>query len=187
MKKTIIVVLTIFGLAIFSGCAGDVDKVEVITHMDTSLTTTEEPSEGETPTVKKPTEEEMLGADFSEERVLVMMIAGIPLDKVYGIEDFPEVTCIEVLEVNAGVREIMQKQIKAEETGDWGELQDRINKNRLYDQEHIKNFKRQLCLILAESGRQNVIEAVRRLSEREDISWVGPDFRLYYPEIIISP
>ena len=176
MKNTIVVVVAIVGLAIFSGCAGDVDKVERSGNMATGLVTTEEPAYGETPTKKRPSEEEMIGADFEENRVLVIMQPGTSLGKIFGIEDFTEVVCIEVLEGNSGVRETMQKQLKAEATGDWSELQDRIDKNRLFDKEHIENFKRRFCLTLSECGRQNVIEAVKCLSEREDIYWAGPSF-----------
>ena len=79
--------------------------------------------------------------DFVKDHVLVIMKTGIDLDKIFGIEDFLEIDCIDVVEGNAGARGLIQKQIRAKESGDWSELQERIDKNRLYDTEHILNLK----------------------------------------------
>jgi len=103
-----------------------------------------DPSEGRTgePAARSVTME----GKFAEDRVLVVLKES-DIYKNYGIEDFPEIVdrCISVVDLTSNMVSLIHKQLEAEKTGDWKELQFHVDNAMLMN---IETFKRILCFTL---------------------------------------
>ena len=120
---------------------------------------------------------------FSDQRVLIVLNGESNLDfetytgresslnfKTYTPKDFSEISVARVDDLTGPVMELVQKQLKAEKTGDWSALKKHVEKNMLVKTE---KFKRVLCLTLAERSTENVLNAIRQLKKRDDIFYAG--------------
>ncbi len=95
--------------------------------------------------------------------------------RTYTIEDFPELELLDVIDLTAPTVELAKKQIIAEGTKTWGELQNHIDSQMLIK---LDEFRQILCLTLQEVGKENVLKAIKKLESREDVLAAEPNYRV---------
>ena len=110
--------------------------------------------------------------------VVLSKFASSNYEKTYTTEDFSEIDCSEVFELTALTLELVKKQIIAERTGDWSELQEHVRNGMLMD---LNTFRRILYVRLTNPSVENVRNAINLLEERRDFIYVGPDYYFSMP------
>ena len=145
-----------------------------------------------------------IDSEFSEDRINIVLTGEETFKfKEYTPADFPEVSCCcEVVDLTAGTVELVKKQLKAEETGDWSELQPWIDNAMLVD---LNKFRRILSIRLSVplsygsedkmsekqeeiteaevqrrdkqkcGNKQIVLDCCKKLEERNDLEYAGPN------------
>lgn len=112
--------------------------------------------------------------DFSDDKVIIVLKHNVSLEfKDYTKDDFSEIDCAKVEDLTMYTTEIVKDEIEAYKTGDYSKIQERIDKNMLVD---IDKFHRILCLYLTFPGKENVIDAIKKLEKRNDIISAEPDY-----------
>lgn len=112
--------------------------------------------------------------DFSDDVVIIVLKHSVSLEFItYTIDDFNEIDCIKVEDLTEYTTKIVKEEIEANKTGDYSKLNERISKNMLVN---IDMFHRILCLYLSVPGKENVINAIRKLEQRNDIISAEPDY-----------
>jgi hypothetical protein len=115
--------------------------------------------------------------DFSPESIMIVMGKEASMKpREYSVEDFPEVNINHVADLTTGTFSLVQRQLKAESSGEWDEeLLERKECGMLVD---IEEFRRILCLTIKpeRAFREYVFEAVALLSRRGDIESAEPNF-----------
>ena len=86
--------------------------------------------------------------------------------KEYSIGDFPEVELMQVQDLTIPTTELAKKQIVAERTKNWSEL-NFYSKNQMLLK--VDNFRRVLYLTLIKEGKEDVLQAIKLLEKRDDI------------------
>ncbi|MCL2761818.1 MAG: S8 family serine peptidase [Treponema sp.] len=120
--------------------------------------------------------------DFAEDRVVVVLTKAASMNfRAYTPEDFSEVNCIRVVDSTRLTMEVVQEQLRAEKTGDWSKLKERIEMGMLVN---VDKFKRILDLDLPVQSKENVLQAIKLLEQREDVLYAGPD---YFMELYALP
>ncbi|MCL2761768.1 MAG: S8 family serine peptidase [Treponema sp.] len=110
---------------------------------------------------------------FAEDRVLIVLKKSASMDfRTYTPEDFPELNGVQVRDLSKRTMAVVQEQLKAQKTGDWSRLTKRIEQGMLVD---VNKFKRILCLELPIQSKENVLQAIKLLEQRNDIMYAGPD------------
>ena len=110
--------------------------------------------------------------DFCDQTVVMVLSREASMNfKTYGPEDFPEVVCEEVVDATALTLELVKKQ----RAGDWDSLAQHVENGMLVD---VENFRRLLYITLAERGKENVLNTIRLLQDREDLHYVGVSYAL---------
>ncbi len=114
--------------------------------------------------------------DFADDTILVTL-NGMASKKLkdYAVTDFPELNLIGIKDLTAPTVELAKKQITAERTRNWGELQSRADAQMLLN---VDEFRQILCLTLREGGKENVLKAIKTLEAREDIIAAEPNYRI---------
>ena len=113
--------------------------------------------------------------DFSGCQVAVVLNKTASMDfRTYTPEDFSEVPdIVRVVDASKRTMKVVQEQLNAEKTGDWSMLQARSELGMLVNKER---FRRILYLELPVKSKENVLQAIKLLEQREDIWYVGPDY-----------
>jgi len=112
--------------------------------------------------------------EFADDRVVIVLNKEASMNfKTYTPEDFPEGLFSRVDDSTALTMQLVRKQLEAEKTGDWSELELHIENAMLVD---VENFRRILDLVLMEKSKENVLAAIRILEKREDVLYAGPDY-----------
>ena len=113
-----------------------------------------------------------INAEFADDRILVVLTQTASLQFLeYSSENFSEIGCKFVTEMTPFIvskaREVISEGIAA--------IQNRVEPiidTRL----DLSGFKNVLCLGLQEPGKENVINAINKLLEREDVLSAMPDY-----------
>lgn len=114
--------------------------------------------------------------DFADDTILVTLNGTASKNlRDYSVDDFPELNLVGVKDLTAPTVELAKKQITAERTRNWNELQSRADAQMLLN---VDEFRQILCLTLRESGKENVLKAIKTLEAREDIIAAEPNYRV---------
>lgn len=110
--------------------------------------------------------------DFSDNTIMVVLTNKVSLStKKYVVADFPEISCVEVTDLT---EELWQKVITHQHTVDCNpELETKA-----------ETFHRILKITIADSGKSNVIDCIRKLEKRKDVKRANPN---YVVSITASP
>jgi subtilisin family serine protease len=120
--------------------------------------------------------------EFADDKVVVVLNKEASMNfRTYTLEDFPSGFFRRVDDSTALTMELVRRQLKSEETGDWSELQLYVENSMLVD---VENFRRILDLTLAERSKENVLQTIKILEKRDDVIYVGPD---YFTQIAATP
>ena len=115
-----------------------------------------------------------LADDFLDDSIIVVLKNDFSLiSKTYLCNDFKEINCINVEDLTENSIDILQKQITAEQTGDWSLLSKHKENNMLID---VDSFNRILCLTIGNPGKENVLTAIKELEKRNDVYSVEPNY-----------
>jgi len=101
--------------------------------------------------------------------------------KQYTLEDFSDIGCISVEDMTKATADIIKQQIEAKRTHNWRGLEERQSNQMLVD---VDEFRTILCLELRETGKENVLRAIKQLEKREDVLLANPD---YFVEFFANP
>ncbi|MCL2410256.1 MAG: S8 family serine peptidase [Treponema sp.] len=113
-------------------------------------------------------------------------IIGIILSRSAGFReftpvDFKEIGVIEVIDVTYYCMKLVQSQLEAERTGGWSTLR---QDGEIFWPMNTTTFRRMLYLILPEeSTKEDVLNAIVKLRDRDDVLYVGPNYYIEFPEI----
>lgn len=106
-----------------------------------------------------------LADDFLDDSIIVVLKKDFSLiSKAYLCNDFKEINCINVEDLTENSIDILQKQITAEQTGDWSLLSKHKENNMLID---VDSFNRILCLTIGNPGKENVLTAIKELEKKK--------------------
>ena len=115
-----------------------------------------------------------ISGEFVDDRVVIVLTREASMNfKTYTPEDFAADLFNRVDDSTALTMELVKKQLEAEETGDWSELQLHVENAMLVD---VENFRRILDLTLKNPGVENVLTAIEFLKGHEDVFYAGPDY-----------
>ncbi|MCL2763069.1 MAG: S8 family serine peptidase, partial [Treponema sp.] len=122
---------------------------------------------------------------FAEDRVLIVLKKSASMDfRTYTPEDFPELNGVQVRDLSKRTMTVVQEQLQAQKTGDWSRLTKRIAHGMLVD---VNKFRQILCLDLPIQSKENVLQTIKLLEQRDDIMYVGPDTMIEYCALPNSP
>jgi len=120
--------------------------------------------------------------NFANDRVLIALNKSTTRKyKKKTFLDFEEIGCINVEEITESTCNIVKQQIDARNTGNWSSIIDRQNNNMLVDEE---TFRTLLCLKLNTNSKENVLNVIKLLEQRDDVLLANPD---YYMEFFSIP
>ena len=95
--------------------------------------------------------------------------------KEYTPEDFPEILLDSIEASGPLTHELVLKQLAAQRTGDWRELENHIRNGMLID---LETYHRLLIFTLTGKNTENVIAAINLLEKRNDVQKAEPQLRL---------
>jgi hypothetical protein len=197
------VLITLFCLMIFSGCAGESTKV--LDNKNESMSGKENlpvdknpgnelPSEEKKPVNELPWDENLYGPETQywqdkkywdtltpdnviqgdKVHITLSKFASFNFEKLYTEEDFPDIDLINAFDYMAdNVVKLINMQFEAERTGDWSELQELVNAG--FQLIDLDAYRREVILVLKNQGVESVRNAIKLLEERRDFIYVGPN------------
>lgn len=118
--------------------------------------------------------ESMTINSFADDTVLLVLHESATFNK-HTAESFPEVECLSVQDLTEQTGKLIQRQLAAERSRNWGELKIHVDNNMLVD---IKSFRKILSLKLKNKGTESVLSAIDLLNKREDVFHAAPDYIL---------
>ncbi|MCL2763381.1 MAG: S8 family serine peptidase, partial [Treponema sp.] len=123
-----------------------------------------------------------LASSFADNRVLIVLKKSVSMDfRTYTPEDFPEIPgIVRVVDASRRTMAIVQEQLNAQKTGDWSKLRRRMELGMLGD---VNRFRRILYLELAVQSKENVLQVIKLLEQREEIWYCGPDYVIEFGTI----
>lgn len=102
--------------------------------------------------------------DFSEDTIIVVLTNKVSLsDKVYTPSNFPEISCVEVEDLNESLWQKIRTHKHSIECDPTMEIRE-------------ENFNRILALKIGNPGKINVIDGIRKLEKRKDVKSASPDY-----------
>ena len=105
--------------------------------------------------------------DFADDTIMVVLTNKVSLsNKKYTASDFPEISCVEV---NDLTEDLWQKVINHQHSTS-------CNPER---ETRADTFNRILKLTIFNSGKSNVVDAIRKLEKRSDIKAAEPNYAIY--------
>lgn len=116
---------------------------------------------------------------FAEDRILVVMKNSASLEfKQFEKVDFSEISCRSVNNLTADIGEMMQSKVELlDQVARTGMMPADVNRDEIIEVD-AGEYNQILCLELEEAGKENVLEAIEALEDREDVLYVGPDFEI---------
>lgn len=110
--------------------------------------------------------------DFVDNHVVVILNNAASLKfRSYSSSDFPEIACKSVQNLSTAAAVKVQAKLRGERLAESDISAALMNKNV-----KTETFKTILCLELETPGKENVLQAVKALQQREDVYYVGPDY-----------
>ena len=124
--------------------------------------------------------------NFNDDSVIVIFKESFSdYNKVFSVEDFPEIKCKEIKDLSNHTREVINKK-KTEKI-------DLLKKEKSYSTKDIaisdseiinefdidiEDFINCICIKLSEKGKENVLKTIKILEKRNEILYVGPNYIL---------
>lgn len=116
--------------------------------------------------------------NFVDNRLRVVLTKEATLMfKEYTALDFSEIGATSVIDLMPGSTELAKKQVLAEQTGDYSEIQEYVDNDRLLD---LDTYKILLSITLDKKSKENVLRVIEILKQRDDVEDASPD---YYGQI----
>lgn len=115
-----------------------------------------------------------LAHDFAADGVFVVLSNKASLEfKYFRAEDFQEIGCTAVTDYSGASGEKIEKQVEilSKKSATTREVQS-------VDKEKILTYNQVLYLTIPNSGKQDVLDAIDKLMQREDVIYAGPNY--YY-------
>ena len=113
--------------------------------------------------------------DFADDRVIIVLTKLATRQFLtYVPTDFPEIDCITVTDLSSHTVEWVEKKVLGIPT------QEEMAVN-------VEKFRRKLSLEIGEKGKQNVLDAIYSLQEREDIISAEPSTPMYRASTSVTP
>ena len=126
-----------------------------------------------------------LDDDFADNRVMVVLNNAASLKlKTYTAADFPEIGCASVNDLSTATAARVSAKLRGENVAEiFGARSEGVVFSDFYEV-NVQEYNQILCLTLPTTGKQNVLEAIKLLMQREDVMYAGPD---YYLELFRTP
>ena len=115
--------------------------------------------------------------DFADNRVMVVLNNAASLKlKTYTSADFPEIQCKSVNDLSTASAARVSAKLRGENVAEvFGAKSENIVFSDFYEVD-TTTYNQILCLTLPTAGKQNVLEAIKLLMQRDDVKYAGPDF-----------
>ena len=118
---------------------------------------------------------------FADDSILVLMTREASLKfKTYSTDDFAEIGCRTVSDLSTSAGARTQKALNEAVTTFSSDEQPAFAELSERHREIVSNYKQILCLKLKEPGKENVLAAIERLKERDDVLTAEPDYILTF-------
>lgn len=114
-----------------------------------------------------------LNDSFADDQVIIVFKNEVSLQlKNYTIEDFPEIRC-------SNVKNIAEHSFnKIQAARDAIHLSSDSNKGDIVKDVDFDEYNSIFCLTLEEVGKDKVLDAIKKLQQREDVLYVGPNMQI---------
>lgn len=125
-----------------------------------------------------------LDSDFADDSVIVVMTNSASLAfKEYRAADFSEIDCKSVQNLTDRLDSIMQAKVNGYTDTSQINVSLDIANSASFKELDPQKYTKILNIELKESGKANVLSAIKLLEKRSDILYVGPNYH-YYPQAI---
>jgi len=112
--------------------------------------------------------------NFSNDIVLVVITNAASLKcRTYGVDDFCDIGCISVEDLTQHTRSKVVQQMSQ-------------NSDNISGKIDLDNYHQMLSLKLTIPGKENVLQAIEKLHEREDVLFAQPNFEIYHEDAVTS-
>ena len=120
-----------------------------------------------------------LDDDFADNRVMVVLNNAASLKlKTYTAADFPEIGCASVNDLSTATAARVSAKLRGENVAEvFGAKSESVVFSDFYEVD-TTTYNQILCLTLPTAGKQNVLEAIKLLMQRDDVKYAGPDFAM---------
>ncbi|MBO5323556.1 MAG: S8 family serine peptidase [Oscillospiraceae bacterium] len=117
--------------------------------------------------------------DFTEDCVLVVLTNTASLECFdYGVADFPEIDCTDVINLSSAMTERVESYLAGENIEEkFGAEETDVVPQDFYDVD-IHTFHQILLLKIANGSKEKVLTSIKALEPRVDILYVGPDYTI---------
>lgn len=115
--------------------------------------------------------------DFADDRVMVVLNNAASLKlKTYTAADFPEIQCASVNDLSTAASARVNAKLNGESVASvCAQELGTVVFSDFYEV-NTETYNQILCLTLPETGKQNVLAAIKLLMQREDVKYAGPDY-----------
>lgn len=104
--------------------------------------------------------------NFTDDEVIVILTAEVSFEQIlhdYTPEDFPELNAIFVKEFTEGTTHKIRQYLSEDPSG-------------AMIPDHLQNFRRSFIITLTEKSKENVLQAVENLYQRDDVYAAEPNY-----------
>jgi len=113
---------------------------------------------------------------FTDCTVIVTMTRQASLSlREHGVSDFPEVGFVEVRNLSYAVESNVREQFYGRQVEERSSLSD-VHYGLVREDIDVENFRQIISLTLQEPGKENVLQAIRTLEQRDDVFAAGPNW-----------
>lgn len=118
-----------------------------------------------------------LDDNFADNRVMVVLNNAASLKlKTYTAADFPEIQCASVNDLSTATAARVSAKLRGENVAEvFGAKSESVVFSDFYEV-NSTTYNQILCLTLPTAGKQNVLEAIKLLMQRDDVKYAGPDY-----------
>jgi len=114
--------------------------------------------------------------EFADDGVAIVLTKAASKNfRIYTPEDFPEIECLRIIDATVHTMDVIRQQLEAQRTGDWSKLKERIDNGMLVNED---NFRRIFYIELSVKDKLNVLHVINILEQRDDIFYVGPNYKM---------
>lgn len=112
--------------------------------------------------------------EFSSDRVLVVLKESVSSEaKSYSANNFSEISCQSIKDLTETATQTMRRE------------KSRTNDSEDRSLVNTEHFKQILSIELKEKSKENVLDAISELEQRDDVLYAGPDYSLSIVPIIV--
>ncbi len=120
-----------------------------------------------------------LDDDFADDRVMVVLTNAASLKlKAYKSSDFSEIQCTSVNDLSTAAAARVEAKLNGKSVAAVHELEpDAVVFSDFYEV-NTDTYNQILCLTLPTKSKQGVLDAIKILSQRDDVKYAGPDYAM---------